>query len=68
MGSLLTNNKKMKYFKIKYNDGRYIFDKAEDSLELIKKHELYTKENINTIIIQLEGEQEAIAISNDQED
>jgi hypothetical protein len=37
-------------------------------LELIKKHELYTKENINTIIIQLEGEQEAIAISNEQED
>lgn len=54
----------MKYFKIKYETGKFIIVKAKNSLEVIKKYDLATKEHINTRVIELEGEQEAIAISN----
>ena len=55
----------MKYFKLKYKNGETEIKKAENSLELIKKYDLSTKEHIETRIIELEGEQLAIAISNE---
>lgn len=58
----------MNYYKIKYEDGREVIDSAESSLEIVKRYDLATRANISTRIIQLEGEQLAIAISNDQED
>lgn len=54
----------MKYFKLKYMDDSFRIVKGKDILEVIKKYNLTTKEHINTRIIELEGEQEAIAISN----
>lgn len=58
----------MNYYKIKYANGNIIIDKANTILELIKKYDLCTKENIETHIAQLEGEQLAIAISNNEPD
>lgn len=55
----------MKYFKLIYKDGTSEIKKAKTSLELIKKYDLCTKEHISTTIRELEGEQLAIAISND---
>lgn len=57
----------MNYYKIKYANGKCIVDKAENSLEIIKKYDLTTRDNIKTRVIQLEGEQLAIAISNEEE-
>ena len=54
----------MKYFKIKYKDGTQKIVKADNSLSVIKMYDLCTREHIETRIIELEGEQEAIAISN----
>jgi hypothetical protein len=56
----------MKYYKIKYADESFKIVKAKNSLEVIKKYDLATSENIETRVIELEGEQLAIAISNDQ--
>ena len=56
----------MNYYKIKYENGNVVIDKAKSSLEIVKKYDLATKENINTRIFQLEGEQLAIVISNEQ--
>ena len=53
----------MNVYKIKYID-RQIIVLAKNSLEVIKKYDLATKDNINTRVIQLEGEQKAIALSN----
>ena len=55
----------MKYFRLKFNDGTQAIVKGKDSLAIIKKHNLCTKEHINTRIIELGGEQLAIARSND---
>ena len=52
----------MKYYRIKYADGEFKTVKAKNSLEVIKKYDLATKEHINTRVIELQGEQEAIAI------
>lgn len=57
----------MKYFKILKVDGSYTIEKAETTLALIKKFDLATRQHINTRIIELEGEQRAIAISNELE-
>ncbi len=54
----------MKYFKLKYQDCRSEIVSGKNSLEVIKKYNLATREHINTRIIELEGEQEAIAIDN----
>ena len=51
----------MKYYKIQYNDGKFIYDKANNSLEIIKRHDLATREHIETRVIELSGEQKAIA-------
>ena len=55
----------MKYFKIKYADGSQKIVKADKSLTVIKMYDLCTKEHIDTRIIELSGEQEAIAIANE---
>ena len=57
----------MKYFRIKYSDGIIKVVKGENALEIIKKYDLSTVENINTRVTELEGEQSAIAISNEQD-
>lgn len=54
----------MKAFKIKYASGEYKIVKAKDSLTVIKQYDLCTKEHIQTRVIELSGEQEAIALSN----
>lgn len=56
----------MNYYKIKYSDDSFKIVQGKNALEVIKKYDLATKENINTRLIQLEGEQLAIAISNNQ--
>lgn len=53
----------MNAYKIKYINGEVEIVVAKDSLEVIKKYDLATKEHINTRIIELEGEQKAIALS-----
>jgi len=45
----------MKRFKIQYKDGKTIIVKAINALEVIKKYDLCTKENINTKIIKLKN-------------
>lgn len=56
----------MKYFKLKYGDGTMEIKKAKSALDLIRDNELYTKSHVNTRIIELSGEQLAIAISNEE--
>ena len=58
----------MNYYQLKYEDGTQEIAKAKTTLELIKKYDLATKKHINTSILQLDGEQLVIAISNDQEE
>lgn len=54
----------MKYYKIKYLNGDYKIVKGKDSLEIVKKHDLASRDNIKTRLIELSGEQEAIANGN----
>ena len=54
----------MNAYKIKYEDGHFEIVIAKNSLEVIKKYDLATKEHINPRLIQLEGEQKAIAMDN----
>lgn len=54
----------MKAYKIKYSDDTFKIVIAKNSLEVIRKYDLATKEHINTRVIELSGEQEAIAFSN----
>lgn len=54
----------MKAYKIKYSDGSYKIVKAKTALEVIKNYDLCTRDHINTRVIELEGEQLAIALSN----
>lgn len=56
----------MKYYKILYKDNTFKIVKANNSLEVIKKFDLATREHIETRIIELSGEQEAIARSNEE--
>lgn len=44
----------MNKYQIKYADGREITVEANNSLEVVKKYDLATAENIKTRIIQLE--------------
>lgn len=52
------------YYKIKFIDGASKIVKAKTILEVIKRFDLATKQHIETRVIQLEGEQLAIAKSN----
>lgn len=53
------------YYKIKYENGEFKIVKAKNALEVIKRFDLATKEHIETRVIELEGEQLAIAQSNE---
>ena len=55
----------MKYFKIKYADGRIEIKSAENALALIRRDDLASRAHVGTRIFQLSGEQEAIARSNE---
>ena len=55
----------MKYYRLKYADGRIETVKAETALEVIQRYDLATRENYQTRVIELSGEQEAIARSNE---
>ena len=54
----------MKYFKIKYINGNFIIVKAKRALDVIKTYDLASRDNINTRVIELSGEQLAIVRSN----
>lgn len=57
----------MKAFKLKYQEGekdRIEIVYGKNALEIIKRYDLCSKNNINTRIFELSGEQEAIALSN----
>ena len=54
----------MKYYKLKYSNGKIEIVRANNSLEVIKKYDLCTRENCHTKVIELSGEQEAIAVNN----
>ena len=54
------------YYKIKYASGNHEIVSAEGYMEVIKKYNLETPEHKDTRIYELSGEQEAIAISNEQ--
>lgn len=54
----------MNYYKLKYENGDFQIVKAKNDLEVIKKYDLANQKHVNTRIIKLEGEQLAIAISN----
>ena len=56
----------MKYFKLKYQDDNYNIVKGKNSLDIIKKYDLASKQHINTRIFELSGEQEAIARANEE--
>ena len=45
----------MKKFRITYEDGKEIIVEAMKSIEVIKKYDLCTKENISTRITELES-------------
>jgi hypothetical protein len=54
----------MNAYKLKFQDGSSKVVFAKDSLSVIKKYDLATRKHVNTRIIQLEGEQKAIAFAN----
>lgn len=56
----------MKYYRLKYADGRVETVTAESALEVVKRYDLATREHYQTRIIELSGEQEAIARSNEE--
>lgn len=55
-----------KYFKLKYADGTEEIVVAPNALTLIRQRDLCTKAHINTRIIELAGEQFAIAQSTEE--
>ena len=56
----------MKYYKLKYADGRIEVVKAANALALIRERDLATKEHVQTRIYELSGEQLGIAQANDE--
>ena len=55
----------MNYYRLKYEDGSFDIVKAETDLAVVKKYDLATRKHVNTRITRLQGEQLAIAQSND---
>ena len=53
----------MNAYRLEYKDGNSEIVIAKNSLEVVKKYDLATVKHINTRIIQLEGEEKAIALS-----
>jgi len=52
----------MEYFKLKYPDGEIKYCKGENSLEIIRRFDLCTRENAEIVLVELNGEQKALAI------
>ena len=44
----------MKKYQIKYADGREIIAKAKNILEIVKRYDLANRENIKTMVNELE--------------
>jgi len=65
MSRLKSVYKNMKYFKLKFANGSFKIVKGNSSLDVVKKYDLATKKHIDTHLIELQGEQLAIAVSND---
>jgi hypothetical protein len=57
-----------KYFKIKFPDGTFEIVKGLDMEDVILQYGLYTEEHTDTRVVELTGEQRAIAASEDDED
>lgn len=55
----------MNYYKLKYDNGTFEVVKAKNDLQVVKDYNLATAKHVNTRIVRLEGEQLAIAQSND---
>lgn len=53
----------MKAFKLQYANGKEEILLAESARALIKKYDLCAREHVSTRIIQLSGEEEAIALN-----
>lgn len=45
----------MNYYKIKYANGKQIVVKSNSVLDIIRKYDLATRENIQTRVVRLEG-------------
>lgn len=58
--------KTLKYFRLRFKDGSFKIVKGKSSLEVIKKYDLASKKHMHATIVELTGEQEAIAESNDK--
>jgi len=55
----------MKYYKLKHMDDRPIkIVRAHNILEVVKKYDLASRENIDVRVYELEGEQRALDIEN----
>ena len=54
----------MKFYKLKFDNGTIKVVCGKNILEVIKAYDLASKKHINTRIIELEGEQLAIARDN----
>ena len=54
----------MKVFKIKYVNGDYKIVKAKNILTIIKRYNLFTARHKQTRVIELHGEQKALALIN----
>ena len=52
----------MKAYKLKFADDTFRIVYAKSSLDVIKKYDLATREHLHTRIIELQGEQLAIAL------
>lgn len=57
----------MKYFKLKYQDGGFEIVKGINALAVVKQYDLASRKHANTRIVELEGEQLALAVSNEVE-
>jgi len=51
----------MKYYKIKYRNGDFVYAKGKGALEIIKRFDLCTRENAGNRLIELSGEQAGVA-------
>lgn len=57
----------MEYYKLKFKDGTFKIVRGKSSLEIVRKYDLCASEHANTHMVELSGEQRAIAISNFEE-
>ena len=58
-------NEQMNYYKLKYANGDIKIVKAKDELEVIRRYDLCSRDNVETRVFRLSGEQEAIARANE---